>query len=283
MKFRRALLMTAVTLGLAGCASYPMYSQVGVGYYDGGYYGGYRDNYGYGGYGGYPYFGWSAMVPFGGYCPASYAYCPPWGYSAFMDPYAYGFGMFMPYGYGGWYGPYWNGYPYRPPHHGHGHSGDHGDDDHHDDDDDDHHNGDGDHQPPADDGNVPPPAPRPAPWRRGSDRPPPRPDPMVEYPGQDEGANADLEDAIPPPGLSGPMTAPRNYGGRPYRPVPATPPTYIRPPSATPPANGPGPQPSRRELPAPEPRPRAQGPSDDSDTSEPRRGGGKRPRGGASN
>ena len=36
MNFRRASLMTALTLGLAGCASYPMYSQVGVGlgYYE---------------------------------------------------------------------------------------------------------------------------------------------------------------------------------------------------------------------------------------------------------
>ena len=83
MKFRRALLMTALSLGLAGCATYPMYSQVGGGYYYGGYYGGYDRYYGYDsyygnrGYGGYPHLGWSAMYPFGGYCPASYRYCPP--------------------------------------------------------------------------------------------------------------------------------------------------------------------------------------------------------------
>ena len=57
------------------------------------------------GYGGYPNYGWSAIYPFGGYCPARYGYCPPYGFGAFMDPYYYGFGMYMPYGYGGWYWP----------------------------------------------------------------------------------------------------------------------------------------------------------------------------------
>jgi len=46
--------MSALALGLAGCASYPMYSQVGVGYYDDGYSDGYYGYGGYGGYGGWP-------------------------------------------------------------------------------------------------------------------------------------------------------------------------------------------------------------------------------------
>ena len=69
MKFRRALLMTALSLGLAGCATYPMYSQVGGGYYDRGYAG-----VGYGGYGA-PAYGYYSAPAYGyGYPAYGYGY-----------------------------------------------------------------------------------------------------------------------------------------------------------------------------------------------------------------
>ena len=269
MNFRRSLLMSALALGLAGCASYPMYSQVGVGYYDDGYsdgyygYGGYGGYGGYYGYGGYPYFGWSGMYPFGGYCPARYGYCPPYGFGAFIDPYYYGFGLFMPYGYGSWYGPYWNGYGHPRRHHDGGHSHD-GDD----------HDGDHDNRPPNDDGHSPPPAPTPR--RREWNRPLPRPDPMAEDAGPYDGSEP-REDAVASSfAIPEPVTGPQPRAGQIYRPAPATRPPSYRPPPAAPPPGGTRPEPTRREMPAPEPRPRAQGSSDDSDTDEPKRGSGKR-------
>ncbi len=108
---------------------------------------------------------------------------------------------------------------------------------------------------------------------------------MAEDFSPDEGTGADLEDVAPPRGMPRPMTAPGNRAGRPYRPyqpAPATAPSYNRPPPANPPPTGTGPQPGRREVPAPESRPRAKDSSDDSDTGEPRRSGGKRSRDDAS-
>lgn len=270
MNFRRALIAVVVTLGLAGCASYPTSYGVGLGYYGSdyyyarapryGYYDGYYDGYygGHYGYGGYPYFGWSAFYPFSGYCPARYGYCPPFGFGAFMDPYYYGFGMFMPYGYGGWYDPYWGRYGYPPRHHDHDGSHDHDHDGDNDNDNDNNQHG--------DDGGTDP-APPPANWRRGLNHPLPRPDPMA--PEADAGEPTDAAQPFRPTSRL-PMTIPPSY-----RPTPI-PPAY-RPPGATAPPGGSRPEPIRQPQTAPEPRPRARDSSDDSDDRGTKRGSGKRP------
>ena len=127
MDRRNGLAIIALVLGLAGCASYPSNTRFDAGYQDGSYYSpadaGYGDYYYapeprndyYDYYDPSLYYRYgSRFDPFGGYCSARYRYCPPFGYSPFIDPYGrFGFGV--SFGGGSWYDPFWGRYGYPAP------------------------------------------------------------------------------------------------------------------------------------------------------------------------
>ena len=129
MDYRHALVVIAFSLGLGGCASYPSNYRSDLRYEDGSYYSpvdaGYGDYYyapeprhGYHDYYDQSFFYGSPFHSFGGYCSARYRYCPPFGYSPFLDPY-HRFGFSMSYSGNGWYDPFWARYGYPSPYYGH--------------------------------------------------------------------------------------------------------------------------------------------------------------------
>ena len=125
MNYRHALVVIAFSLGLGGCASYPSNYRSDLRYEDGSYYSpvdaGYGDYYyapeprhDYHDYYDQSFFYGSPFHSFDGYCSARYRYCPPFGYSPFLDPY-HRFGFSLSYGGNGWYDPFWARYGYPVP------------------------------------------------------------------------------------------------------------------------------------------------------------------------
>jgi hypothetical protein len=149
MNMKLATVVSALALGLGGCASDPGMGD-GMVYRDGGYYAPAREGYGdyyvapeepddwYGddafyGAGYDPFvFGPSWYGGGSGYCSVRYRFCPSGWYGG--SPFAYGFGTSLWIGFGtrGYYDP-WGGY-YEPwaysqawgSHHGRGHGSSHG-------------------------------------------------------------------------------------------------------------------------------------------------------------
>ena len=131
MNYRHALAAIALALGLAGCASYPSNYRSDLLYEDGSYYSPADADYGDYYYAPEPRYDSSPLLFYGspfygfdGYCSARYRYCPPFGYSPFLDPY-HRFGFILSYGGNGWYDPFRGRYGYpspyyvRRPHRGH--------------------------------------------------------------------------------------------------------------------------------------------------------------------
>jgi len=235
MNYRRALLVTALLLGMVGCAGYSDNTRSDLRYQDGSYYSAADADYGDYYYAPEPrddyytdrtFFYGSPFYSSAGYCSARYRYCPPFGYGPSLDSYGrFGF-IISSGGYGG-YDPFWGPYGYQPSypvHHHHRH---------------------------APDAGNPPPAPLPQAGypgspigdnetgpRSGARRP--RPDPMAEdlQVTEESAVDADAQ----------PRVRQRWRGSVPVMPAPADSTVRMRYPALPPPM--------RREFPAPEARQR---------------------------